>query len=364
MGIATGYMPRSQMIAMPPPSISAVTGISNPNPTPITGGVAPVPPTVPATPAAPVVMPYQGAVNPQANVINPNATNAQVPATGLIGSEQALQGGLMGGLNAINSGAGQARSDINSAIGGVDNSAAAKLQADLTGANGPQAKAAAQAGFAQSPAAAYQQEQMQRAVERSAAAKGGLLGGNTLTELQRNAAGIASQDYQNQFANLGTVADRDLQQNTLKASLKRDLADTAMSAGINTGGLITQTAGQVSQGRTNAGQAIAANATDAAKNISTLLNQQGIVVSDAFAKDISTITDMIYQAGIQDSESSQNLAAILANIAGGQGSTVAQGQAAIGASNAAGIIGVNNAIQSGIQQGIGYFGAPTNTPAK
>ncbi|MES1988767.1 MAG: hypothetical protein V4440_12205 [Pseudomonadota bacterium] len=348
MGIATAYMP--------PPTPAAVTG-GIAVPAVATGGVAPVP-------ATPSVLPYQGTVNPQANIINPNATNAQVPATGLIGSEQALQGGLTGGVAAINNGQQQANTALNSAISGVDDNSAAKLQADLTGANGPAAKAQAQTNFAQSPAAAYQQEQMQRATERSAAARGGLLSGNTLTELQRNAAGIASQDYQNQFANLGTVADRTLQNNTLKASLKRDLADTAMSAGINTGGLITQTAGQVAQGRTNAGNAIAANATEAASNISNLLNQQGIVVSDAFAKDISTITDMIYQAGIQDSDSSKNLAAILANIAGGQASTVANGQAQIGASNAAGTIGVSNAIQNGIQQGVNYFGTPTAPAAK
>jgi len=351
MDLANQALQRSQVGIAPPNSIQPFTGGGLPVPIK-TNPVINSPPTAPLTP---VTLPYQGAVNPQATVINPNATNAQVPATGLIGSEQALQGGLMGGINAINNGVTQANTNINSAIGGVDENSAAKLQADLTGANGPAAKAAAQDSFAQSPAAAYQQEQMQRATERSAAAKGGLLSGNTLTELQRNAAGIASQDYQNQFANLGTVADRTLQNNTLKASLKRDLADTAMSAGINTGGIITQTAQQVAQGRTDAGQAIAKNATQAASQISSLLNQQGIVVSDAFAKDISNITDMIYQAGIQDSASSQNLAAILANIAGGQASTVAQGQAKIGEANAAGTIGVANAIQGGIQQGIGLM---------
>jgi hypothetical protein len=292
------------------------------------------------------------AVNPvaQTPIINPSGVAA--PQTGLIGSEQALAGGLAGGINAINSGVTTARNDINSGIAGIDQNSAGKLQADLTGANGPQAQAAARLQFSQSPAAQYQQDQMQRAVERSAAAKGGLLGGNTLTELQRNAAGIACQDYQNQFANLGTVADRTLQQNTLKANLKRDLADTAMSAGIQTGGLIAQTAGQVAQGRENAGYAIAKNATDAASNISSLLDKQGIVVSDAMAKDISTITDMIYQSGVQDSHSSEQLAAILANIAGGQASTVAQGQAQIGASNAAGTIGIANAVNGGITQGI------------
>lgn len=326
MAIATGYAPNNNM-AMVGSGITAMAA----------------PPMAPYTPPA---------VNPVATAPIVNTGAVQAPPTGLIGSEQALNAGMSGGIAAITNGANQARTDINSGISGVDQNAAGKLQADLSGANGPQAKAAAQGQFSQSTASKYIEDRALRAVERSAAAKGGLLGGNTLTELQREAAGIASQDYQNQFANLGTVADRTLQQNTLKASLKRDLADTAMSAGIQTAGLKAQTAGQVAQGRENAGYAIAQNATQAAGNISSLLEKQGVVVSDSMAKDISTITDMIYQAGVQDSHSSEQLAAILANIAGGQASTVAQGQAAIGQSNAAGTIGVANAINGGITQGI------------
>lgn len=265
------------------------------------------------------------------------------PQTGLIGAEQAISGGAAqaGGLlgGAIN----QITAPNEYTIGGAN---AAKLQADLSGANGPAAAAAAKAQFAQSPAALYQMEQMQRATERSAAARGGLLGGNVAQELQRNAAGIASQDFQNQFANLGAVADRGAnmksQADQIRAGLTRDLADTAYSAGIQTGGL-----------RMDAGQAIAQNASAAAAGISNLLNQQGITLSDMASKDISTITDIIYQSGLQESLRSEQLAAILANISGGQASTVFQGQSDIGAANAAGTIGVGNAIQSGITQAIG-----------
>jgi len=295
-----------------------------------------------ATPAAPgVPLTTMGTAAP-ANPSMPMNT-AGVPQTGLIGAEQSINqgaaqaGGILGG--AIN----QITSPNAYTQGGTG---AAKLQADLSGANGPAAAAAAQATMTQSPAAQYQMEQMQRATERSAAARGGLLGGNVATELQRNAAGIASQDFQNQFANLGTVADRGANMQTMsdqiKASLTRDLADTAYSAGLNKGGL-----------RMDAGKAIAQNASQAASGIADLLSQQGITLSDMASKDISTITDIIYQSGMQDSAGSQQLAAILANIAGGQASTVAQGQANIGAANAAGTIGTANAIQGGITQAIG-----------
>lgn len=270
---------------------------------------------------------------------------AGVPPTGLIGAEQAIGMGQAQSAGILGGAMNQITAPNAYTQGGLG---AAGMQAALSGANGPQAAAAAQAQFQQSPAAQYQMQQMQQATERSAAARGGLLGGNVLRELQQNAAGIASQDYQNQFANLGSVADRgasmQAQSDSIKAGLSRDLADTAFSAGLQRGGL-----------RTNAGQAIAQNAQQAASSISNLLNQRGVVVSDIMAKDISTITDMIYQSGLQDSMGSQQLAAILANISGGQASNVMQGNAAIGASNAAGTIGVGNAVQQGIQQGIATY---------
>lgn len=398
---------------------------------------------------------------------------ANVPPTGLIGSEQALLGGLSGyegallggsagsehaliggqslALDAINRGNADAQKYLQSAAGvgfsspesigqasynsnigakqyeqgvsalnpyaaGGEN--AAKLQADLTGANGPEAQRAAYAAYQSSPAMQYQMDQMQKATERSAAARGGLLGGNVLQELQRNASGIASQDYQNQFNNLGQVTGTGLaaagqkgqllsnqaqmlgslegQRMTAQAGLdatkfqgelsarqhsaqlKSDaysqLANIAAANGLSTAGLFTGTAQQLAQGRTNtgqdlaqgrlqtglslsqgrtqAGQSIAQNANQAASNISNLLAQNGIAVSDMMAKDISTVTDMIYQSGMQDKIDSQQLAAILANISGGQQSTVANGNSNIGASNAAGTLGTNSAIQGALQQAI------------
>ena len=362
-----------------------------------------------------------------------------------------------------------------SAQGGSAN----KLQADLSGANGQAAQQAAYAAYQSSPAMQYQMEQMQRATEQSAAARGGLLGGNVLQELQRNASGIASQDYQNQFNNLSQVTNTGLQaagqigqlrgqqagilgnleagkmsadaqlqaqkmgneasiygqqlglqadlaarqfqgdlstnlqnaqmqsqnqltqfgadaqrnaqnsellaqnqlaqfqadqvrnaQNTqLKADAYSQLANLAQANGLNTAGLFTGTAQQVASGRTQAGQAIAQNANQAASNISNMLAQNGVAVSDMMAKDISTVTDMIYQSGMQEKVDAQQLAAILANISGGQASTVAQGYSNIGAANAAGTLGMGNALQGGTEQLIasGVMSAPrgnirANTP--
>ena len=404
------------------------------------------------------------------------AISSSVPQTGLLGSEQAIMSGHNAAVGSLGQGYSQAQgylqnmlgslgapsgqpigipqayaggsvnfgggSDITNTLDGIQNGInvgrdninaafnegvgavqgynqgedAMKMQADLSGANGAEAQAAAYAAYQSSPAMQYQMDQMQKATERSAAARGGLLGGNVLTELQRNASGIASQDYQNQFNNLGQVAQTGLGaasqiaglkanqaateaglvgqmagiqgdlagtkmgiegnlaatamagQNSLaaqslaiqgnrenailgiRADATNRLADLAQSAGLNTAGLYTGTAQQLSQGRTDAGYAIAQNANQAASNISNMLSQSGIAVSDMMAKDISSVTDMIYQSGMQEKIDSQQLAAILANISGGQASTVANGYSNIGAANAAGTLGMNNAIQGGIEQ--------------
>lgn len=245
-------------------------------------------------------------VNPMQTTSAPLGSGA--PATGLIGSEQALNEGL----GSIASGAGQARADIT----GV-----------LNEFNDPNA-------FRNSAATEYLLGQSQRAIERSAAARGGLLGGNVLQELQRNAIGLASQDYNNQFSVKAGLADR--------------LASIAENAGIQTAGLKAT----IGAGRYQAGRDIAQNATQAASNISNLLNQQGANISDMARKDISTITDMIYQSGLQNKLDNQQLATILANISGGQASQMSQGYQNLGAAQAAGVLGVGNAIQGGIQQGI------------
>lgn len=260
----------------------------------------------PATTTPVTAIPVPTVTPTQTTPMPMNTTGA--PPTGLIGSEQALTEGL----GAITSGAGQARADIT----GV-----------LNEFNDPNA-------FKNSAATEYLLGQSQRAIERSAAARGGLLGGNVLQELQRNAIGLASQDYNNQF--------------NIKAGLADRLAGIAENAGIQTAGLKAT----VGAGRYQAGRDIAQNATQAASQISNLLNQQGANISDITKNDITTITNMIYQSGLQNKIDAQQLATILANISGGQASQMSQGYQNLGAAQAAGIMGVGNAIQSGITQGI------------
>jgi hypothetical protein len=178
-------------------------------------------------------------------------SQAVVPPTGLIGSEQALQRGLAASLAGLSSGGDQARRDLQRAlstslgrIGGVRGPSgdlraaegrglqqissaigqgvapiqqfvsagqqAQQAQAALAGALGPEAQARALQEFAESPEQAFLREEAERSILRSASATGGLGGGNVLNELNRRAIGLASQDIQNRFNRLQALSGQGL----------------------------------------------------------------------------------------------------------------------------------------------------------
>lgn len=384
-------------------------------------------PTV-TTAQQPSSAPQQVAPRPATTTMLPTAQTApNVPQTGLIGSEQALLGGQSAALGALGASnamatkylqdaggiqvaapepiaqagydAGIGSAQTNQAVAGLEpyaqsGTGAAKLQADISGANGAAAQAAAMASVQGSPYIEQMKQNAERAILQNAAVTGNVGGGNVLDQLYKNAASIFAQDQQNRFNNLGQVTstgltaagqkgqllgnqaqmlgslegqrmgaaaqlaateyqgklNTKLQNAQLKADAYSQLATLAQANGLNTAGLFTGTAQQLASGRTQAGQAIAQNANQAATNISNMLAQNGVAVSDMVAKDISTVTDMIYQSGMQEKIDAQQLAAILANISGGQASTAAQGYSNIGAANAAGTLGMSNALQGGTEQ--------------
>lgn len=372
-----------------------------------------------------------------------NLNTPNVPQTGLIGSEQALNAGFQGALGSMTQGAGQASNYLSNVANqnytdiqqpqlnytpqtglntGVTQpldqaaanfqpymqggQAAAQMQANLSGANGAEAQQQAYAQYQSSPAMKYQMDQMQRATERSAAARGGLMGGNVLQALQQNAAGIASQDYQNQFNNLGTVANQGLnaagnvsnirgnqaqmagsmqqagmgiegnlasqkyqsqmgllgQIQQQKANAISDLANVASQHGLNVAGLYTGASQQIAQGRTQAGQGIAQNIANSTSAISNLLSQQGIAISDSMGQDINNISAMIHASGLADQVDNNELARLLANINAGQATNDVNQNNAIGAANAWGTVGIGNAVTNGIDQALKFGLIGKTTP--
>lgn len=271
----------------------------------------------------------QTAVNQQVPV--------QIPQTGVIGAENVIRQGTSEALGALGGGFGQARQDIQAGGQGLEN------QAALAGLRGADAQAQAFQGFQQSPGQQFLQQESERALTRNAAATGGLSGGNVLKELQRNAIGLAQQDFSNQFQR-GQQALGSQQQQA------GNLANLSAQGGQLGANLISGATGQLGDQRFGAGQQIAQAATGTAANLANLQNQLGQGISGITGQGTTNIANLLSGTGQASSQLNQQLAAILANISTGTGSQVAPLTSLAGQFDAAGIQGQNTAVQNAISQ--------------
>lgn len=309
----------------------------------------------------------------------------QIPRTGLIGSEQALQQGLNSQLGLVGQGIGSAqgeidrataiaRGDINQgynnaqqnlspyAAGGAN---AANMQAALMGVMGQEAQAQAFQNYAASPGQEYALEQGRKNLLAGASATGQLGGGNVLRELNRQGIGTAQQNFQQDFNNMGTVANRGLnvagQQAGMNVNRGQGLAGIQQNAGANLSNLALQggvlpaqmvgnTANQLAQGRFGVGQQLAGAASNTTNNLANLQNQLGQGMSNQFGQGNTNIGNLVSQAGQGSSALSQQLSTILSNIATGSGSSQANNSLAAGQFDAAGIMGQNQAVQNTMSQ--------------
>lgn len=121
------------------------------------------------------------------------------------------------------------------------------------------------ADFQQSPAYQFNLAQGQQAIERSAAARGGMDSGDTMKALDSYTQGLASNQYQNAFSNYNTS-----QSNTFnRLSSMAGLGQTAASTNASTGNATAQgIAGNI----TSAGNAQAAAQVAQGNNITSALN--------------------------------------------------------------------------------------------
>jgi hypothetical protein len=143
------------------------------------------------------------------------------------------------------------------------------------------------ATFQQSPGYQYELQQQQQAIQNSAAARGGAIGGNTLNSLQQNAQGLASQDWYNannlNIANYNTASQGNIanyttgydafsgNRNYLLSALQ-NLQGTGANAAANLGGFSATAAGAIGGDLIGAGNATAAGTIGAANALSGGLN--------------------------------------------------------------------------------------------
>lgn len=293
----------------------------------------------------------------------------QAPPTGLIGSEQALQGGLEGGVAVFEEAGRIGREDITQStqsalaqlaqtqglvdqrfdqgIGPIQQfidpgAQAQQLQAALSGVGGQDAFNQA---LLNSPVQDFINERGELALTRNASALGGLGGGNVRRELVRFGQGSASQDLQRQIGNLAALSGQGLQAAGAAGGLRGqqagitgqlgqtgagfqvqggvNLANIAAGTGQNIGNAVLDTSRLVSGGRTRAGEQIAGAIGGTTSNLANLINQQGAGLSDITGAGSGNLANILNTLGQQTGASQEQLAALLANITTGQAGQVA-----------------------------------------
>lgn len=269
----------------------------------------------------------------------------QGPQTGVLAAEQSLNEASRGLARAgdqaiidLTGGTQQSRSDIMNAsqaalqpLSGYARSGqdANTMQANLLGANGPAAQAAAMQQFQDSPGQAYLREEQERAVLRNAAATGGTQGGAVLEELQRRAYGLAGTAFNDRVAQLGGLGSQGLTAAQGQAGIMGDTgmalsglaergAGNLASTRLGIAGQQAGIQGTIAGGRTRAGELLAQNIGSTTANLANLQNAQGAALAEILSG--GQFAEIMAKAGITDANTLQQLATLLANISTGQGS--------------------------------------------
>ena len=267
------------------------------------------------------------------------------PQTGLLAAEQSLEQGSRGLTRAgdqaiidLTGGTQQSRSDITNAsqaalqpLAGYAQSGqdANTMQANLLGANGPAAQAAAMQQFQNSPGQDFLREEQERAVLRNAAATGGTQGGAVLEELQRRAYGRAGTAFNDRVAQLGGLGSQGLTASQGQAGIMGETgmalsglaergAGNLASTRLGIAGQQAGIQGTIAGGRTRAGEQMAQNIGSTTANLANLQNAEGAALAQIL--DGGQFAEIMAKAGITDANTLQQLATLLANISTGQGS--------------------------------------------
>ena len=145
--------------------------------------------------------------------------------------------------------------------------ALARIQAGLT-PGGEFARPFTMEQFEADPGYAFRLSEGQKALERQAAARGGLISGSALKEAQRFGQGLASQEFQNAFARAQTeranVLNPLLALYGTGAETAGALSGAAGGMGSSIGGFLGQSGQAQAAGLLGAGQAAAGGITGAA----------------------------------------------------------------------------------------------------
>lgn len=324
----------------------------------------------------------------------PTQPAGPTPQTGLMGFENALRGGMEGSLGALNTGMqganqaltqnfSQGLNNLNQrtdqAMGMMQPFAqrggqAFDLQAALSGAMGGDAQSQAFQNFQQSPGQQYLMEQAEKSLLRNASATGGLGGGAIKNALQRNAIGMASQDFGNQFARLGQVAQPGMQAAGTQAGLAQGagtaglgasmglgqaLAGNQMSNAANQANVFTGTGNALAGGRMDTGNRMAAAISDTTSALSGLRDAQGRGMADMIGQNSGNLASLLQGSGINQSQLLAQLPQLLAQYGMGEGQQIAGLPGIPGTQQSEGMLGGVGQLLGGIgglMTGWGFLG--------
>ena len=127
-----------------------------------------------------------------------------------------------------------------------------------------------------------------------------------------------------------------------------NLAELAQQTGINVSGILENLGSNSAELRIQAGRDLANAIATGSGQLADLQAAQGAGIADITGAQIGDITNILVKEGLIDAQASERLATLLGNISLGQGTTTAQISSNIGDIEAAGVLGTNKAVQTGI----------------
>jgi len=224
------------------------------------------------------------------------STGAAIP-TGLRGSEMARKAGAQGAIGMLNQLNVASRQDVNPyAQAGLN---ALQQQQALSGALG---QAEFDAAYQASPQMQFLREQGEQAALRTAAARGGVGGGNVMKELARFNTGLASGDLQNQIANLNALTGRGLTAAQQQGSYN-------IQTGLPAAQAISNLGQNLALGRTRVGEQLANQYGAAATDLGNIYAGQGQDVANMIGGQTTNIVNQVNQAALNEARAQQGFGA-------------------------------------------------------
>jgi hypothetical protein len=154
---------------------------------------------------------------------------------------------IQGQLQSFSSSLGPQYQDVATQLGSISNQFNAGYGKDATSAWSPEV---VQAKLEANPAYQFRMQQGMKAIDRSAAARGNLLSGNTLAAAQEFGQGLASQEYNNQINRLQSAVQTQAPGINSQAGLLQGAGNYLNQTGQSQGAA----AGDIGKSIANAGQ--------------------------------------------------------------------------------------------------------------